>query len=428
MTVGIISGVFTKGMAFMLTLISVPMTLHYLGAERYGIWVTMISMLAWISMADLGVANGLTPLLSAAFGKDRPDLARGYISTAFWGLVGISTLAISVIAVCWQWFDWAKAFNIVDPSRVRETSTAMALAIGLFFLALPFTITQRIYLSYQQGGIANIWQLASSFSGLVGIYVVTQMQGDLVYLVIGYSGAQLVVLLVNSIWLFGWSRPELRPLVVPNLLEFKQVMTMSGWFFINQIATLLVFQKDTILITHFLGSTQAANYSVAWQMFLYLNAINIIVAPYLGPAFGEAHARGDLHWMRIVVRRYLTITMSFALPAIIVLTLFYKTILTAWVGPDVIPEMSTILWLGLWTLIMSIQWPIITLLNSTGRLRVFTLFHGLAAVLNLVLSIFFIQMYGVLGGIMSSAITMLVLVLTPSIREILLVLKVVEKT
>lgn len=424
LAVGIASGVFTKGMAFLFTLVTVPMTLHYLGPERYGIWVTMISVLAWISMVDLGVANGLTPLLSAAFGKGREDLAREYVATAFWSLTAIAILVGSVIATCWGWIDWSRAFNIGDHDLESQVSTAMALAVGIFLANLPLTITQRIYLAYQQGLVANLWQLLISLAGVIGIYLVTRTQGGLVYLVLGYSGAQLLVLLANAVWLFGWSKPQLRPFVRPNLAEAKHVMTMGGMFFINQIATLLIFQKDNILITHYLGSVQATPYSVTWQMFFFLNVINILIAPYLGPALGEAYAKGDLRWMRKVFGRYMLTTCAVALPAVALLAWFHRPILVAWVGPDVMPTTATVLWMAIWTVVLSVQAPIIALLNSTGRLRVFTVFYGLAALLNMLLSVALINMVGVSGGVIASVITMVVFVLLPSLREVLILLEV----
>lgn len=424
LAVGIASGVFTKGMAFLFTLVSVPMTLHYLGAEQYGIWVTMISMLAWISMVDLGVANGLTPLLSAAFGKGREDLAREYVATAFWSLTAMAILAGAVIAACWGWIDWGRTFNIGEHDLESRVSTAMALATGIFLVKLPLAVIQRIYLAYQQGLAANLWQLLISLAGVIGIYLVTLTQGGLIYLVLGYSGAQLLVLLANAVWLFGWSKPELRPFVRPNLAEAKHVMTMGGMFFINQLATLLIFQKDNILITHYLGPAQATPYSVTWQMFFYLNVITILIAPYLGPAFGEAHAKEDIHWMRKVFARYMLTTCAVALPAVALLAWFHRPILAAWVGPNVLPTTATVLWMALWTLVLSIQWPIITLLNSTGKLRIFTIVYGLAALLNMLLSVVFIKMVGVYGGVMASVITIVVFVLLPSLREVSMLLKI----
>ena len=37
-------------------LISVPLTLHYLGAERFGMWITISSLIAMLSFADFGIA------------------------------------------------------------------------------------------------------------------------------------------------------------------------------------------------------------------------------------------------------------------------------------------------------------------------------------------------------------------------------------
>ncbi len=72
--------------------------------------------------------------------------------------------------------------------------------------------------------------------------------------------------------------------------------------------------------------------------------------------------------------------------------------------------------------------PIITLLNSNDRLRVFTVFHGFTAGLNFILSIFFIQKFGAAGDVMSSVITILLLVLMSSIREMFFVLRGARKS
>jgi len=423
LALGVGSGIFVKGMAFIFTMITVPLTLHYLGQEQYGVWVTMISLLAWVSLVDIGLANGLTTLLSVEFGKGRFDLARAYIATAFWALTAIALFVGGLIAACWHWIDWGHLFNVESPDLAAQISQAMGLAVGIFLLSLPMTITQRIYLANQQGFTANMWQFASSLAGVLGIYLVTKIGGDLSSLVLGYSGAQLGVGLVNMVWLFGWSKPHMRPFVLPNILQLKTVMTMSGLFFVNQIATLLVFQKDNILITHYLGPAQAAQYSVVWQMFLYLNVINMLIAPYLGPAFGEAYSKNDLRWMRTAVTRYLLTTFVFAIVAVSALSIFCRPILAMWVGSNLIPDMSLVFWIAALSLVLSIQWPIISLLNSTGRLRVFTCVYGFAAFVNLILSLFLIPLVGIQGGVIASLSTLALIVLLPSVKELLNVLR-----
>lgn len=416
--VGVASGVFIKSMALVFTLITVPMTLKYLGAERYGIWVTMISMLAWISVVDMGVANGLTPLLTSAFGKNRLDLAQGYVSTAFWSLTISSIFTGFIFYFFWGFVDWGNIFNIKSHDLESQVSSAMALAIGIFLLNLPISIVQRIYLADQKGVTANKWQFVSSFAGVVGIYFATKTQGSLVYLVFCYSGAQLLVGVVNLIWLFGWAKPELRPFVRPNFLDAKTVMAMGGLFFLNQLATLVVFQKDNILITHYFGPIHAANYSILWQIFFYFNTINLLIAPYLGPAFGDAYAKKDSNWMRVAASRYLKITFFIAFFGVVLLSLFYEQVLDVWVGKNFKPSLSTVLWMGLWTMVLSVQWPIISLINSTGQIKIVTLFYVFAAVVNVFLSVIFMKLFGVFGGLMASVLTMIFIVLIPSAKKL----------
>jgi hypothetical protein len=48
------SSFINKGVTAVTGLISVPLTVHYLGAERYGLWMTISSTIAFLTFADLG--------------------------------------------------------------------------------------------------------------------------------------------------------------------------------------------------------------------------------------------------------------------------------------------------------------------------------------------------------------------------------------
>ena len=59
-----------KAIALLTGLISVPLTFRYLGAEQYGIWMVLVSLIAAMGFADLGIGNGLMNAVSEAYGKD----------------------------------------------------------------------------------------------------------------------------------------------------------------------------------------------------------------------------------------------------------------------------------------------------------------------------------------------------------------------
>src|SRR5512135_2482246 len=77
---------FIKGVSIASQLALVPLTLHYLEKERYGIWLTLASLMGWFGFFDIGIGNGLRNKLSEALANNDTRQAKIYVSTSY-GLV-----------------------------------------------------------------------------------------------------------------------------------------------------------------------------------------------------------------------------------------------------------------------------------------------------------------------------------------------------
>src|ERR1700741_1499443 len=77
------TSVISKFVTMLTLLVSVPLTMNYLGAERYGIWLTITSTIAILGFADLGIGSGLVTTLADATGRGDYDSARTTIASAF---------------------------------------------------------------------------------------------------------------------------------------------------------------------------------------------------------------------------------------------------------------------------------------------------------------------------------------------------------
>ena len=65
----VIANVGSKGIAMAVMVLSVSMTLPYLGAERFGVWMTIASLVGMLVFLDLGVGNALINTVVAAAAK-----------------------------------------------------------------------------------------------------------------------------------------------------------------------------------------------------------------------------------------------------------------------------------------------------------------------------------------------------------------------
>ena len=54
----------------------VPLTLNYLNPTRYGIWLTLTSVINWVNVLDIGLGTGLRNKFAEALATNDDGLAR----------------------------------------------------------------------------------------------------------------------------------------------------------------------------------------------------------------------------------------------------------------------------------------------------------------------------------------------------------------
>jgi len=69
----------TKVVALLTAIVSIRLTLPYLGAERYGMWMTVVSAAAMLSFSDLGMSSTVTTFIASASGGERDRMAQTYV-------------------------------------------------------------------------------------------------------------------------------------------------------------------------------------------------------------------------------------------------------------------------------------------------------------------------------------------------------------
>ena len=104
-----------RGIGFATSFITVPLTLHYLGSERYGLWATLSSVIALASFADFGLGNGLLNALSGAHGRDDRVEAAREVSTAFLLLLTVAAMLGAAFLLAYPHVHWARVYNVTSP-------------------------------------------------------------------------------------------------------------------------------------------------------------------------------------------------------------------------------------------------------------------------------------------------------------------------
>jgi O-antigen/teichoic acid export membrane protein len=181
-----------KALTILTSFVSVPLTVDYLGAERYGVWLTISALLVWVALTDFGLAgNALVNVLSEAAGNDDRVAARQYTASAFWALVTIALVIGVAFIAAFHLIPWRAVFRVSDAISTQELELTCALVLTLFVINLPLSLLRGIYNAYQEGYFANIWWIVGGVISLLSLVVVTRSKAHCPSWLSPYPACQL---------------------------------------------------------------------------------------------------------------------------------------------------------------------------------------------------------------------------------------------
>jgi O-antigen/teichoic acid export membrane protein len=396
--------------------ISIPLVIGYLGSERYGMWVTMSSLVAVLGPLDLGIGLGLLTILSDADGRGDRETARRAVATSLTMLVTIATGALLLFAVAYAFIPWQRVFNITDVTAIGEAGPAAAVLVTSFALGLPLGIIGLIQLAHQSNYISSLWAIAGNLGSLAAIVVVIVLHASLPILVLALTGVSLLAALLNGAALFRYQRPWLIPHrgdVDRRLM--RPLLRVGGLFMILQIAGLVGYQLDNFVVAQIMGARSVQEYAVPMKLFSLAPTLLSFALMPLWPAYRESLARGDWAWISRTLRRSLLLAAAINIPSAVFLTFAGPTVLHLWVGDAVHPTFTLMLGLGLWLAMNTLGGPLAMLLNGANAMGFQAACAILMAVANVTISIFLVYRIGVSGAVWGSIIAQAVFVMLPSI-------------
>jgi len=418
------SGAAARMLSSLFTLVSLPLAVRYLGAERFGVWATIASTVVFLNLLDLGIASSLTNYIAHSYAVGDRQYAARYTANALVLTAAVACVAGVVLAIAWPTIDWAKLLNVSSAVSRAEVSSTVAAAVILVLLGLPASLTGRILSGYQEVHCSNAIIATGTLANLAGLLVGLALQVSMPVLFVLTTGwitlANLTVLFAMLLWWKPWLRPRLA------LLEWgatRELLTAGSGFFLIQIAGAVVFSSDNVVLSHFLGPAQVTPYSVTWRVVGMTAVMQGLFFPALWPAYAEAYARGDYAWVRRAFRITFRGTMALNLVFAALLLAVGRTVIRWWAGPSAVPSLSLLGAMALWAIISGAMTVESCLLAAVNRTREQGVLSVVAAGLNLGLSIVLVQRVGPLGVIVGTILSYLIVLVVPQSLMVRSVLK-----
>jgi O-antigen/teichoic acid export membrane protein len=363
------------------------MTLHYLNAERYGIWLVVLSMVSWFGFMDIGLGNGLRNRFATALANGDEERAKRYVSSAY-AAVSMIALATYIVFLCLRHtVPWYRLFNTpqtMNAEMQRLAFWAFTCFSARFVLQLIGTILTADQRPAYWNGLASLGNIIT----LIGIWwMSSHTVGSLVLLGAWCSIVPVLVFFAASVWLFMRDYRRFIPsLQAVGWNDMRDLADLGVKFFVLQIAGLVIFTTGNMVITQVLGPESVTPYGIASRYFNALVLVfGLITAPFWS-AITEAYAKGDLTWMSSAVKGLLAMWSLFAVGEALML-MAAPFVLRLWVGPSVSFSWLLLCSVALFNVQTMFNSVLAVTINGVGKIRinVFTAVFG--AIINLPLAV-----------------------------------------
>lgn len=378
-------GIGARAVSVLCTLAQVPIALRYLGAEGFGVWMTLTSIAGILTIGDFGISLGAKTVLAEAGGRNDLAAVRGLAWTALKQLSAIGAgLALLGVVLAWV-VDWAAVFHVDAPVLKQELPWAMTGVALLGGLAIPTGLgpalagaLQKTWLSHASvafGGIATLLLVAIAAAGnwswlaLVLCSLALPIASNLA---IGLAVAR------RHLPRSGEPRPT-----APD--ETRRLAELGRWFFVSQAGALFMASAVPVFIASAAGPVATTAFNLLQRIFSLVGQTQWMALSAFWPAYSDARSRGDHEWIARGYRSSWRITVGAFLPALVILAALTPRLVSWWVG-----ETSATISLYLlgstafWFAVQLLGQPPALLLNGLGRIRRVAIFATAGHALSLV--------------------------------------------
>lgn len=388
-------------------LLYTPYMLRMLGQSEYGLYSLAASIIAYLTVLDLGFGNAIIRYTAKfrAEGKQREQEEMfGMFFILYIGIGIIAMIAGSVLSLNVENM-FSRAMTESEVHRTRIMLWLMTFNLAFTF---PMSIWGSIMSAYERFVFQRIVSIIRSVLNPVVMVLL---------LVVGYKAIAMVV--VTTIFnvatlLVNWWYCKYRLTIKVRFAKFKwaflkEVSIYSFWIFLNAIMDRIYWSTGQFVLGIYKGAVAIAVYAVAIQLesmyMMFSTAISSVFLPKVTSMVTKGSSDEEISDLFIRTGRIQYIVMAYILSAFVV---FGKQFIILWAGDDYADAYYLTLMFFVPLTVPLIQNLGILILQARNQMKFRSMLYIVIALCSLGLSIYLAQIYGGYGCAFATGMALLI--------------------
>lgn len=360
--------VVAKASAMVLMFVSVAVTIPYLGSERFGIWATITSLTAMLSLLDLGMGNALINRIAGASTDTDKAVLLKTVSGGLAALAGLGAIVGALLLGFAAIAPWSAIIKLSDPANVAETRRAAMVFAVLFGSNILATGVRSIFQGLQRGYVAHVATAAAYLVAVVAVWLGARSQVDVPTLLLLTFGIQLLasvplLALALSEQLLSW------PGIGGALTEAKALIRIGWLFLMLQIGAMIAWGGDSLMIAHVRGADDVTVFNIVQRAFMFVAMPLALASAPLWGAYAEAKARNEYAFLERTLKASLRLVLIAGLVGVSLIVFVSQPLIAWWTNDAVTVPFDLTIAFALLTLTQGLGAALGVFLNGTSIIK-----------------------------------------------------------
>ncbi len=333
------SGVATTVINTVVMVVAYPIYLHFLGYEKYGIWLVLTTVLTFAQLGDIGISQAIIKLVAEDYGRNDIKGIQRYVTTALTMLSVTGIIVLSAIL--------AFKTQIIALFKLNDENAVMAAWL------LPYIGILSLY-------VFTVQALNSTLSGLGRMDLANYIQsiGKIaavaVAAVLLYNGRGIESLLIGNMISYAFIQVAslicIRRIAAIRLLRLdnldvqrgKHLLGFGGTLFGGSLINMFLSPFNKIMLSRYAGVSTIPVYEIAYNGSMQIRALFEAGLRALMPEISRISVNLTRHAKeRIsqIYRRAMRLICLFGIPMYGGLIIFLTPLLKFWLRQRFVDEL-----------------------------------------------------------------------------------------
>lgn len=378
-------------------LLYTPYLLRMLGTSEYGLYSISASIIAYLTVLDLGFGNAIVRYTAKYRAEGKIDAQYKMFGVFFLLYCGIGLVATGI--GCFLAFNtdllFERAMTVDELARVRIIIILMVFNLSVTF---PFSLFSSIITAYEQFVFRKMVIIARIVLNTLTMVVLLQYGFKAIALAVVATIFNVCTLLSN----FIYCKFKLKIKLMFGKIDWsflKEITIYSFWIFLNEIIDRIYWSTGQFVLGAFVGTAAVAVFAVAIQLeHMYMSFSTAISGVFL-PKVTAIVTKEENSSKQVSDLFIKTGRIQFCILALILsgFVLFGKQFVLLWAGDGYADAYIIAVIFFVPLTIPLIQTLGITILQARNQMRFRSLLYIVVSLFSLVLQIVLARRYGGIG-------------------------------